>query len=228
MTQKIPNCIGIIMDGNRRYAKNKNLPAVSGHKAGGETLKEVIKWAKDAGINHVIFYTFSTENWGRPTEEVDYLMKLISSFIKTELEHLTKDGVVHFVGDLKKFNSSLQKDFIEISERTKNNKGINIYFALNYGGRQEILNAVKNIMKEKPEEKDITEQYFKKYLQTSDMPDPDIVIRTSGEMRLSGFLPWQTVYSELFFTKTLWPEFSREEFFSILSEYDKRERRVGK
>lgn len=226
---KVPKCVGIIMDGNRRWAKSKGLFALKGHHEGGETLKKIVRVAKDAGIKHVIFFTFSTENWKRSEEEVSYLLNLIEDFIKKDFEEFHKEGgILHFAGDLTRFSPSLQQTLIDAKEKTKNNTGTNIYFALNYGGRQEILSAVKAIVKENPKEEEITEEYFAKHLQTEDMPDPDIIIRTSGEMRLSGFLPWQAVYSELFFTKTLWPDFSAEEFRSIIAEYGERERRLGK
>jgi undecaprenyl diphosphate synthase len=224
-----PTCVGIIMDGNRRWAKARGLPSLEGHRAGSETLKNAVQWAKDAGVKHIIFYTFSTENWKRSEEEVSYLLDLISGFIKKELEHFhTEGGVLHYVGDLSRFSPELQKTLKESAEKTAGNSGPHVYFALNYGGRQEILSAVRSIVSENPKEGEITDEYFAKHLQTGDMPDPDIVIRTSGEMRLSGFLPWQSVYSELFFTPTLWPDFTKEEFDSILAEYAVRERRHGK
>ncbi len=217
------------MDGNRRWARNKGLALLEGHSAGGKTLKETVRWAKDAGVEHIIFYTFSTENWNRSEDEVGYLLNLIGKFINTELESFHKEGgVLHYVGDTSRFSSSLQDTFRNSEEKTKNNPGPHVYFALNYGGRSEILSAVKKILKEHPAESDITEEYFAKHLQTFNMPDPDIIIRTSGEQRLSGFLPWQGVYSELFFTDTLWPDFSKNEFNRIIEEYNNRERRIGK
>lgn len=226
---KIPSCVGIIMDGNRRWAKNKGILALLGHREGGETLKKIVRAAKDVGVKHIIFYTFSTENWKRSEEEVSYLLNLIGEYLGTELENFMKeDGVLHYVGDLSRFSPELQKTLTDSAERTKNNPGPNVYFALNYGGRQEILSAVKKIVSEVPKLEDITEEYFAKHLQTFSMPDPDIIIRTSGEQRLSGFLPWQGVYSELFFTNTLWPDFSKEEFMKIIEEYGERERRLGK
>ncbi len=226
---KIPNCVGIIMDGNRRWAKGKGMLALKGHHAGGETLKRIVKDANDLGIKHIIFYTFSTENWNRSTEEVAYLLDLINGFIKNELDYFHKEnGVLHYAGDLTRFSEGLQKTFVESVEKTQNNSGIHVYFALNYGGRAEILSAVKKIVSENPKVEDIDEDYFSKHLQTYPMPDPDIIIRTSGEMRLSGFLPWQGVYSELFFTKILWPDFNKEELVKIIEEYGNRERRIGK
>jgi undecaprenyl diphosphate synthase len=226
---KIPNCVGIIMDGNRRWARERGMPALKGHHAGGETLKKVVSFAKEIGVKHIIFYTFSTENWKRSDEEVSYLIGLIAGFLKDELDYFNKEGgVLHYAGDLSRFSPDLQKVLLEAKEKTANNPGPHVYFALNYGGRQEILSAVKKIISENAKTEDITEDYFAKHLETFPMPDPDIIIRTSGEMRLSGFLPWQGVYSELFFTKTLWPDFSKEEFLKIIEEYSNRERRMGK
>lgn len=226
---KVPNCVGIIMDGNRRWARGKGMPSLKGHHAGGETLKNIVKYAKELGINNIIFYTFSTENWKRSEEEVSYLLNLISEFIEKELDHFNKEGgILRYVGDLTRFSKDLQKKLKDSEAKTSKNKGPHVYFALNYGGRQEIISAVKKIILEGCKEESITEEFFAKHLQTYPMPDPDIIIRTSGEMRLSGFLPWQGVYSELFFTKTLWPDFSKEEFLKIIEEYNSRERRIGK
>ena len=226
---KLPNCVGIIMDGNRRWALERGLSPFLGHRAGGETLKKVVDWINDLGIRHAIFYTFSSENWKRPEREVSYLLNLIGEFLKREFEYFNKKGIViHCAGDLSRFSAGLQKRLRESEEKTRDNPGAHIYFALNYGGRQEILSAVKNIVMKNPPPDSITEEYFSKHLQTGQMPDPDLIIRTSGEMRLSGFLPWQSVYSELFFTNTLWPDFSKEEFSKIIEEYANRERRIGK
>jgi undecaprenyl diphosphate synthase len=226
---KIPNCVGFIMDGNRRWAKNKGMLALKGHHAGAEKLKEVARWTRDFGVKDLIVYAFSTENWSRSPEEVSYLLDLLRDFLSKELDNFHKEGgILRTVGDMSKFSPELQKIFKEAEEKTKNNTGLRLYFALNYGGRQEILSAVKKIVEDNPKPDEITEEYFEKHLQTYPMPDPDIIIRTSGEMRLSGFLPWQGVYSELFFTKTLWPDFSKEEFEKILEEYSSRDRRNGK
>ncbi len=226
---KVPKCIGIIMDGNRRWAKGRGLSQWEGHRVGSETLKQVVEWGRDAGVEHMIFYTFSTENWNRAMDEVSYLLNLISEFVEKEFEHFNKEGgVVHCVGDMSRFSPKLQYVLKEAEEKTKNNPGPHVYFALNYGGRAEILSAVKKIIAANVQAEEVTEEYFAKHLQTGGMPDPDLIIRTSGEMRLSGFLPWQGVYSELFFTDTLWPDFSKEEFLKILADYAERDRRHGK
>jgi undecaprenyl diphosphate synthase len=227
--KNVPACVGFIMDGNRRWAKSKTLPTLLGHKKGGETLKKIVRTAKELGVGHVIFFTFSTENWKRGPEEVSYLLDLIETVITKDLDSFHKEGgILHFAGDLSRFSPKLQDAFAAAKEKTKNNAGPHVYFALNYGGRAEILSAVKKIVAENPKMEDITEEYFAKHLQTDGMPDPDIIIRTSGEMRLSGFLPWQGVYSELFFTDTFWPDFSPEEFKKIVEEFGNRERRIGK
>src|SRR3989339_572886 len=176
---KIPTCVGIIMDGNRRWAKAKGLKPLEGHKAGGETLKNVVKWGRDVGIKHVVFYTFSTENWKRGEEEVSYLLELIGKFLHDELDYFHKEGgVLHYAGDLSRFAPDLQEKLRKAEEKTAKNPGPHVYFALNYGGRQEILSAVKKIVEEGPRAEDITEDYFAKHLQTHPMPDPDIIIRT--------------------------------------------------
>ena len=225
----MPECVGIIMDGNRRWAKAQGMLTFKGHEVGAQKLKETVRWARDIRLKHLIFFAFSTENWHRSEEEVFYLLNLIGSLLKKELQtFIEQDGVLHCVGDISRFSAELQTIIKEAEEKTAKNSGVHIYLAFNYGGRQEIISAVKKILKDNPKPEDITEDYFAKHLQTYPMPDPDIIIRTSGEMRLSGFLPWQGVYSELFFTKTLWPDFSKEEFLKILEEYGNRERRIGK
>lgn len=217
------------MDGNRRWAKAKDLSTLKGHEAGAETLKGFVRWAKDLGVKSVIMYTFSTENWKRSEEEVSYLVGMIGKYLSEKLEEFfSEGGVLHFAGDMSAFSPELQKSLKDAEEKTKNNSGPHVYFALNYGGRAEILSAVKKILKENPKEDEVTEEYFAKHLQTYPMPDPEIIIRTSGEIRLSNFLPWQGVYSELFFTKTLWPDFTKDEFISILEEYNNRDVRRGK
>jgi len=226
---KIPNCVGIIMDGNRRWAKSRGEATLTGHYAGGQKLKEVANWCKEIGVKHLVVFAFSTENWKRSEEEVSYLLNLMGEFLEAELPHFNKEGgVLHCVGDMEKFSPELQEKLKKAEESTKDNPGPHIYFALNYGGRSEILSVVKKIVSSNVTPEQITEELFAKSLQTGDMPDPDIIIRTSGEMRLSGFLPWQGVYSELFFTKTMWPDFSKEELLGILEEFSNRERRIGK
>jgi undecaprenyl diphosphate synthase len=225
---KIPTSIGMIMDGNRRYAKEHGLPLLGGHEAGKEKLKEVVSWCKEAGVKNLIVFAFSTENWNRSDEEVGYLMKLLKTTLGDEAEELRKEGArLRFAGQKERFDAELQKIMNEAEEKTKDGE-VTLWLALSYGGRAEILNAVKNIAAKGLKSEEITEESFSNELWTAGMPDPDIILRTSGEKRLSGFLPWQGVYSELFFIDTYWPAFSKEEFDAILREYDERERRFGK
>ena len=222
-----PNCIGIIMDGNRRWAKGRGFPTLEGHRHGYEKLKETVRWAKTAGVKHLIVYALSTENWNRTSEEVSYLLDLIRFVLAHELSVFKKENTrIICVGERERFPKDIQELMIKAEEETALLTGMTLVLALSYGGRVEILNAVNVLLASG--KKGVTEEVFKQVLWTKDIPDPDLIIRTSGEMRLSGFLPWQAVYSELFFTKTLWPDFSEEEFNSILKEFAGRERRVGK
>jgi undecaprenyl diphosphate synthase len=222
-----PQCIGIIMDGNRRYAKASGLPALEGHRAGYKKLLEVSEWCREAGVKNLIVYAFSTENWKRTEEEVGYLMNLFRSVIAEQVESAMKnDTRLIFLGERSWVAADIRKAMEDAEDQTKNNKSFNFGIALSYGGREEILNAVRSASAMQGGA--IDEEKFSELLYTKDLPDPDIIIRTSGERRLSGFLPWQSVYSELFFTDTLWPAISREEFTGILKEYAERERRYGK
>lgn len=227
MNSGVPACIGIIMDGNRRFAKEKGLSLLDGHKAGYEKLKEVVRWTKEAGVTCVIAYAFSTENWKRAPEEVSYLLELFKNALTREFDELKKENVrLRFIGDLSRFPKDLQELISKAEKDTAQHKNMTLALAVSYGGKAEIMNAVKKVLADKPET--ITETDFAKYLWTHDIPDPDLIIRTSGEMRLSNFLLWQGAYSELFFTKTKWPDFSKEELHAILKEYNGRERRGGK
>lgn len=225
---KIPLCIGVLMDGNRRWAKEKGLLALEGHKAGYEPFKQFIGWAKDVGIKHLIFYAFSTENWKRSEEEVGYILKLFRNVFKQDLEELKEKKMrMSFIGQISRFPKDIQNIIRELEEETKDNTAGTVTLALSYGGRAEILNAVNTLIKE-GRKGSVTEEEFASYLWTKDVPDPDLIIRTGGAMRLSNFLPWQSVYSELYFTETYWPDFDQEEFKYILEEYVSRERRMGK
>lgn len=226
-TTTTPQCIGIIMDGNRRYARERGISTMEGHSAGSEKLKEVMRWAREAGIKHVIVYAFSTENWNRSRNEVMYLLRLFKRILTKELTAIKRDGFrVRCVGLLSRFSREMQKIMKKAEEETAGQTGPTLALALSYGGRAEILEAANRAIANG--EKKLNEKTFGKYLWTNDIPDPELIIRTSGEQRLSGFLPWQGVYSELFFTKTYWPALSRNEFFSILNEYGNRQRRIGK
>ena len=224
---KIPNCVGVIMDGNRRWAKAKGLPTFAGHSKGRETLKEFLKYARKAGVKHVIAFAFSLENWKRSSEEVSFLLELMLKAFKEERdEFVGEKAQIRFAGDLSKFPADLQEAMKKLEEDTKQFKDMSLTLCVSYGGRDEIVTATNKCIADgitKITDKDISE-----HLYTAGIPDPDIIIRTSGEMRLSGFLLWQATYSELFFTKTLWPDFSEEEFNKILEEYSNRERRMGK
>jgi len=225
-----PACIGIIMDGNRRWAKNNGKRSVEGHSEGYKKLKEVLGWIKEVGINDVIVYAFSTENWKRAEEEVGALMKLLTFALSNEVESLVHQGVrLKFAGDLSKFPVSFQELMKKSEAETAENGPLTLTVALSYGGRAEILQAAKKIA-ELPKEKIavLSEETFENYLWTAGVADPDLIIRTGGELRLSNFLPYQSVYSELFFTKTLWPEFSKEEFDGMLREFEERKRNLGR
>ena len=228
--EKMPLCVGVIMDGNRRWARERGLPTLEGHRKGYQKLKSLAKLCKKIGISNVIVYAFSTENWNRTKEEVDYLMDLFRELIFKELEWLKKEGVrIKFVGQIERLASDIQKGIKKLEKDTKDGT-CTLYIAVSYGGRAEMLNAIKKVTREKTlkeieemEEKDVSE-----FLWTGDMPDPDIIIRSGGEQRLSGFLAWQSVYSELFFTDTHWPAFTEKEFKDIIKEYKERDRRRGK
>lgn len=227
LKQNIPRCVGIIMDGNRRWAKGKGMLPYEGHRVGYETLKETVTWAREAGVKDLIVYAFSTENWQRSKTEVRFFLALFSKVLKNMSDELHKEGVqVSFIGDRERFPEALQKEMARIEEETKGNKGIHLLVAVSYGGRAELARAATILTKKKLA--NISEKDIEGALFTTGIPDPDLIIRTGGEMRLSNFLLWQVAYSELFFTKTLWPDFSKREFTAILSEYASRERRRGK
>ena len=233
--EKKPNCVGIIMDGNRRWAKEKNLPTFEGHKIGYNKMKEVADWCIKEEIPNLIFYAFSIENWQRSKEEVSYLMGLIKLMVDKdkELPLFKEKGVrISFIGDMSFVSEDIKRLIFKAEKETLEFKKLHLVVAFSYGGRREIVNAVKEILKIKNEKEieELTEEEFSKFLWTGNIgvPDPDLVLRTSGEMRLSNFLPWQSVYSELFFTKTYWPDFNYEEFKKILEEFSLRQRRLGK
>lgn len=221
-----PACVGIILDGNRRWAKERGLSAFEGHHAGKENLTVAVRFIRESGVAHLIVYAFSTENWGREAAEVSYLMSLFHEAIQQQLKELGKEGVrVRFVGQRERFSKNLKQAMDETEEETRRNSTFTLWVCVSYGGRAEIAAAARAAAAAGGE---ITEEALARHLWTAEMPDPDIIIRTSGEQRLSGFLPWQSVYSELFFTDTKWPAFTKEEFHSILAEFALRERRRGK
>lgn len=225
--------IAVIMDGNRRWAKEKNLPSAFGHKKGVDALKATMYACRDFGIKYLTVYAFSTENWNRKKEEVDFLMNLLGETIKNELQEMHEnDVVINFIGNLTKLNSKLQEILAHAVDVTKNNKGVHLQIAFNYGSRDEMVHAVKNIGRELLSggisTEDITEDLISGYLYTKDIPDPDLLIRTGGEMRVSNYLLWQIAYSEFLVTKRYWPEFDKESLREAILEFNQRQRRYGK
>ena len=225
--------IAIIMDGNRRWAKQKNLPSAFGHKKGVDSLKNIMRACDDFGIKYLTVYAFSTENWNRKQEEVDFLMDLLGQTIKNELKEMHENGVViSFIGDLTKLNPKLQDILNNAVEVTKNNTGVRLQIAFNYGSRDEIVHAIKSISSKiksgeiNPEE--ITEKTISDNLYTKSIPDPDLLIRTGGEMRVSNYLLWQIAYSEFYVTDILWPDFDKASFCRAIEDFYSRQRRFGK
>ncbi len=225
-THKVPRCIGVIMDGNRRWARAHGVLPLEGHAAGYEKMKEFLGWAREAGISHVILYAFSSENWNRSPEEVSYLMKLLRRALVEEVSYFKKENArIRIIGDRSRLSKDVASAVENAEEETKNCTGKTLVLAISYGGRDELVEAARKLCGRAPEE--ITKETFADELWTKGIPDPELIIRTSGEQRLSGFLLWQAAYSELFFTETLLPDFSKEEFFEILRQYAERERRFG-
>ena len=224
---KIPRHIAFIMDGNGRWAKLKGQPRNFGHLKGADRIEEIVLESFDLGVECVSFYAFSTENWGRPKEEIDKLMSILKSFLKKHLKLLIKNQVKLVIsGDLTNLDSSLVKEINNALEKTSAFTGKVMNIAFNYGGRQEILNAVNILIKSG--KTSVTEQDFENALYTKGLPDIDLMIRTSGEQRTSNFFPWQLVYAELYFTEVLWPDFSKEELIKAIKWYTLRDRRFGK
>ena len=225
--------IAVIMDGNRRWAKERNLPSAFGHKKGVDALKKTMRACDDFGVKYLTVYAFSTENWNRKQEEVDFLMDLLGQTIKNELKEMHENGVViNFIGDLTKLSKKLQKILAHAVDVTKNNTGVHLQIAFNYGSRDEIVHAVKEIAKkvQNGEEKleNITEDLISGHLYTKDIPDPDLLIRTGGEMRVSNYLLWQIAYAEFVVTKMLWPDFDKNALADAIEEFHSRQRRYGK
>ncbi len=214
------------MDGNRRWAKKRKLPIFFGHYAGYKKLKKVILWAKKTEIKHIIIYAFSTENWERNEKEINALMGVFENALKNKNDFKKNNIKTIFIGQINRFPERIKQGIKKMENSTKNCDGIQIYIAISYGGRAEIISVINDFLKKGA--KQISEKEFSNKLWTINAPDPNIIIRTGGEKRLSNFLPWQGIYSELFFTDTLWPEFTKNEFKNILSEYAKREKRKGK
>lgn len=229
----LPVHIGIIMDGNGRWAQKRGLPRTVGHKKGSENLKNVLKVARESGIKVVTLYAFSSENWSRPKEEVDTLMNLFREYLKNDIKELIKENVrVSFIGNKDKFDSDLKEEMIKIETQTKHLDGFHVVLALSYGSRDDIILAVKSIAKEVKDGlldlNDIDSNVFASHLSTKGIPDPDFIIRTSGEERVSNFLLWELAYSEFYFTPVYWPDFDEKEFKKALSVFETRKRRYGK
>jgi undecaprenyl diphosphate synthase len=229
---KIPKHIAIIMDGNGRWAKRRGLPRVAGHRAGMKTVRGITRIADELGVKILTLYAFSTENWKRPRDEVEYLMKLPQEFLLTELKELIERNVqVRILGNQDQLPSHTVKAVLEVQERTKHNTGLILNFALNYGSRDEMMYAIRGIAQDVEAGKlgvdEITEETMGNHLFTKGLPDPDLLIRTSGEVRLSNFMLWQVAYSELWFTDVYWPDFSREHLMEAIYEFQHRNRRFG-
>ncbi|MEE1250393.1 MAG: isoprenyl transferase [Lachnospiraceae bacterium] len=229
---KIPQHVAIILDGNGRWAKSKGMPRTYGHTMGAKNVEVICKAAHDLGISYLTMYAFSTENWNRPKEEVNALMKLLNSYLKNCIKTADKNHMrVRVLGDISRLDDAMQKQIRDLEEASKNNDGLNFQIALNYGSRDEMIRAMRKMVSDydagKIESSDISEKTFEHYLDTKDIPDPDLLIRTSGEQRLSNFLLWQLAYSEFYFTDVPWPDFSPEELKKAVESYGNRERRYG-
>lgn len=231
--ERLPRHVAVIMDGNGRWAKRRGMPRIMGHRRGVDVLKDLLRCCRDWGIEALTAYAFSTENWGRPLEEVEFLMTLFERVLRQELHEMMQENVrIRFVGNLHALPLSLQAEIERAVKATANNPGIQFTVATNYGGRQEIIQACRSIAEKvqqgliEPEQ--IDEALFERHLYTAGICDPDLLIRTSGEMRLSNFLLWQMAYGELYVTDTLWPDFDRNEFHQALCAYQQRDRRFGK
>ena len=229
----LPSHIAIIMDGNGRWANTRGLPRLSGHRKGVRTVREITKICGELGIQTLTLYTFSSENWNRPETEVSALMKLLASSLRREVENLMKNNVrFTFIGDVQKFDRQIQDELLDAFNKTKHNSGLNLNLALNYGSRQEILSATRQLVEKvisgEIKIDEINETLFSQMLHTKDLIDPDLLIRTGGEFRISNFLLWQIAYTEIHITDRYWPEFDKRDLMNAIYEYQKRERRFGR
>lgn len=225
---KTPSHVAIILDGNGRWAQQKNMPRTFGHKNGAENVVDIAIHAKKRGVKYLTLYAFSTENWKRPKKEVDYLMKLLIKFVNDKIDQLMEeDCKLNFLGDLSAIPDQTRKAVELALDRTKDNKSLFINIALNYGGRDELVHAFKSIISQGYKAEDIDEKLISENLYTKAIPDPDLLIRPGGELRISNFLIYQIAYSELYFTDRLWPDFSYEDFDKAIEEYSRRNRRFG-
>lgn len=230
---QLPQHVAVIMDGNGRWAKQRGLPRIEGHRRGANALKEMLRYCKDLGIKTLTAYAFSTENWGRPPGEVNFLMGLFERLLQKELKEMEKEKVcINFIGDLTPLPASLQQEMHRSMERTKHNQGVFFNVAINYGSRHEMINAFKAIAQKVQQGElspdSINDQTISQHLYTSASPDPDLLIRTSGEMRLSNFMLWQLAYTEIYVTDTFWPDFDDKQFEQAILSFQERDRRFGK
>lgn len=230
---KIPRHVAVIMDGNGRWAQKRFLPRVAGHRVGLRSVHEVVKAASDIGIEVLTLYAFSTENWLRPKDEVSALMHLLVVFLRDELREMSEKNVrFKTIGQISSLPEIVRQELDHACTSTRNNTGLIVNIALSYSGRSELTNAVRGIVREVQKgnikEEDVSEELISNHLYTFDLPDPDLLIRTSGELRISNFLLWQLAYAEIIITDTLWPDFRRQEFFHTILDYQKRDRRFGK
>lgn len=228
LSDKIPAHVGIIMDGNGRWAELRGLPRIEGHRKGAERAREIVTAAVEAGVSALTLYTFSLENWQRPMNEVTTLMRLLEIYLRNEFNEFMKKNIIfRTIGEIWRLPENIQSLIAETEEKTSRNTGMTLIAALSYGGRNEIIRAVRRIVSSGVSPDEITEDYFESFLDTAGIPSPDLIIRTSGERRVSNFLLWQGAYSEFYFTDTLWPDFTRDEFSIALHDYQMRERRFG-
>ena len=226
--EKIPRHVAIIMDGNGRWAISRGLPRLAGHRAGTENLRRIIRASAEFGVKYLTIYAFSTENWGRPPEEVNGLMRILEDVIDRELAELHKEGVqLRHIGRLERLDPKIQEKVLHAIDLTKNNDRLVLNVAFNYGGRDEIVCAMQNIIKDGISADKVTAELVSQYLFTVGVPDPDLIIRTSGELRVSNFLIWQAAYSEWYITPTFWPDFNKEEYRRALETFAQRDRRYG-
>lgn len=229
LSGRIPAHVGIIMDGNGRWAEQRGLPRIEGHRRGAERSREIVDVSIELGIKCLTLYAFSTENWQRPQSEVSILMKILESYLKNEFLVLIRKNIVfRAIGEIWRLPENIQALIRSIEEKSADNTGMYLVAALSYSSRSEILRAVKKIVDANINSEDLTENFFSSQLDTAGLPQPDLIIRTSGERRLSNFLLWQSAYAELYFAETLWPDFDREEFILAIQDFQSRERRFGK
>lgn len=225
---KIPVHVAIIMDGNGRWALSRGLPRLAGHRAGTENLRRIIRASVEFGVKYLTIYAFSTENWGRPSQEVQGLMRILEDVIDKELDELDKEGVqLRHIGRLERLDPKIQQKVLHAIELTKDNQRLILNVAFNYGGRDEIIHAIQRLIEDGVQSNEITDELVSQYLYTAGVPDPDLIIRTSGELRVSNFLIWQAAYSEWYVTPTCWPDFDKDEYRRALEAFAQRDRRFG-